>query len=280
MREPPVQRLFPPGDPVPLEGLYLGEDLRAEGSAERPFVYANFVSSLDGRIALAMPHRRTHQVPPAIANARDWRLYQELGAQADLLVTSARYFRQYAAGEAQDSLPVGPGDAFADLRQWRLDQGLPAQPDIALLSASLDIPAAAIEAYRDRRIHLFTGEDADPAALARLESAGVETHFAGPGLSAEGDAVVRRLGELGYARIYAIAGPSVFYTLLRAGRIDRLYLSLAQRLLGGEDFDTLVWGSHLEPPVSLRLRSLHLDTAAPEGAGQLLTAYDVLEAAP
>ena len=56
---------------------------------------------LDGRIALPAAGRSSHQVPPAIANARDWRLFQELAAQADLLITSARYFRQSEDQEAQ-----------------------------------------------------------------------------------------------------------------------------------------------------------------------------------
>ena len=52
---PEVLQLFPP--PLrkrPLPGLYLEESLpapKSEGTA--PFLYANFVTSLDGRIAVA-----------------------------------------------------------------------------------------------------------------------------------------------------------------------------------------------------------------------------------
>lgn len=268
-------KLFPEPGERALEGTYLGEDLPpATQPPGRPFVYANFVSSLDGRIGIARPHRETHAVPEAIANPRDWRLYQELGARADILITSARYYRQFARGEAQDTLPVGAGEAFADLRAWRIGQGLEPQPDVAIVSASLDIPAEAIAAYRERRLHLFTGPDADPARVAALEALGVSVHFAGEGRSVSGDAMVRRLGELGYRSAYAIAGSSVFYTLVHDGALDRLYLTLAHRLLGGEDFDTLTWGSELVPPQSLVLRSLYYDGHAPEGCGQLLAAYD------
>ena len=267
-------QLYPAtGQACPLEGAYLGH-LPAAGG---PYFYANFITSLDGRIALTAPHRTTHQVPPAIANPRDWRLYQELGAQADLLLTSGRYFRQFALGEAQDTLPVGAEPAFADLHAWRRHQGLPAQPDIAVFSASLELPDSALRFYleRGRRLHLFTGEDAPTERIARLRSLGVAVHFAGPGHMAEGRPVAEALQRLGYRRVYVIAGPFVLYTLVRAGVLDRLYLTLAHRLLAGEEFDTFCYGPELHPPPALALRSLLFDPQAPESAGQLLAAYDL-----
>ena len=52
-----VIRLFPgPGQELPLQGLYLNHALRQKAeSLGRPFVYANFVTSLDGRIAVPGP---------------------------------------------------------------------------------------------------------------------------------------------------------------------------------------------------------------------------------
>lgn len=270
-------QLYPlPSASLPLARLYLHHPLHRIADAPDPLVYANFVTSLDGRIALPRPGRSSHGVPPAIGNTRDWRLYQELAAQSDLLVTSARYFRQFAEGEAQDHLPVGAGERFADLRQWRLDQGLNAQPDVAIFSASLDIPTAALQTYSDRRVHVLTGADADPARVDALRAAGVEVHFAGPGTNADGAQAIAALQRLGYRRIYVIAGPAVFYTLVRAGVLQRLYLTLSHRLLGGEDFDTFTWGSELQPAPKLALRSLFYDAAAPEGAGQLLSCYDIV----
>ncbi len=126
-----------------------------------PYVYSNFISSLDGRIAVGESGRATHTVPAAITNPRDWRLYQELAGQADILITSGRFFRQSSVGEAQDILPVGGEPAFADIRRWRIEQGLQAQPDIAIMSGSLDIPPDALQPYRNRRLIVVTGADAD-----------------------------------------------------------------------------------------------------------------------
>ncbi|MFN2309636.1 MAG: RibD family protein [Gammaproteobacteria bacterium] len=274
-------QLYPtPGDSLPLARLYLEHPLHRIAADPQPRVYANFVTSLDGRIALPRPGQSSSGVPPAIGNTRDWRLYQELAAQADLLITSARYFRQFALGEAQDRLPVGPGERFSDLRQWRLDQGLSAQPDVAVFSASLEIPTTALHTYAERRLHVLTGAGADPARVAALRAAGVEVHFAGTGTRVEGAPAIATLHGLGYRHIYVIAGPTVLHTLVRAGVLQRLYLTLAHRLLGGEDFDTLTWGAELHPAPSLSLRSLFYDAAAPEAAGQLLSCYDLLPATP
>lgn len=274
-----VQQLYPtPSRSLPLERLYLDSDLHWIDGADGPIVYANFVSSLDGRIAV--PHRDTHQVPPAIGNRRDWRLYQELAGQADVLITSARYFRQFAAGTAQARLPVGEEPQYRDIHDWRAAHRLASQPDVAIVSASLDIPAKALTAYSDRRIHVLTGEMADARAIRHLEAAGCQIHFAGSGHTVDGRAAVGILTGLGYRRLYAIAGSSVFHTLLAGGVLDRLYLTLAHRLLGGEEFDTLTWGSLLAPPQNLQLRSLYHDPAAPAGAGQLLTCYDCLPREP
>lgn len=280
MNDEVLQLYPPPTQGVPLSRLYLEHPLHRISGSESGLVYSNFVSSLDGRIALPRPGKVSHGVPPSIGNARDWRLYQELGAQADVLITSARYYRQYARGEAQDQLPVGPGDKFADLRQWRLEQGLSAQPDIAIFSASLDIPASALQAYAERRVHVLTGAEADTGRVAAVRAAGAEVHFAGRGRSVDGAAAVSALRALGYRNMYVIAGSSVLYTLLRDGVLQRLYLSFAHRLVAGECFDTLAFGPELDPAPAPVLRSLFYDAHATQSMGQLLTCYDFGSPAP
>ena len=267
--------LFPiPTQAVSLLGCYLAHKLHQRGQNGRPFVYTNFITSLDGRIALAASGRDTHQVPPAIANPRDWRLYQELGAQADVLITTARYLRQLAIGEAQDMLPVGDSPDFEDLRRWRLAQGLQPQPDVAVLSASLDIPPETLTGLGDRRLYVITGESADGDRIAALRDHGIDVRLAGSGHGADGHRLIQTLAEEGYRSIYAIGGPSVMHTLAADGVLDRLYLTHAHVVLGGEDFDTFAWGSELSPALALQMGGLYYDPVAPAGAGQLMAYYD------
>ena len=274
---PPVTRLFPaPQTESPLEGLYLDHGLHVK-SKGKPFVYSNFVTSLDGRIAIAAEGHTTHTVPDAITNLRDWRLYQELAGQADLLITSGRYFRQSVIGEAQAQLPVGEQQAYADIRAWRAGAGLTPQPDIAIMSSSLDIPGAALEPYTGRRIIVVTGTDADRQKAKALQEKGVELIYAGDGRQVEGKQMIAALAAHGYRSIYAIAGSSVFHTLLRASVLDRLYLTITYQLLGGTTFDTLTQGTLLEPARGMQLVSLYHDPQAPEGAGQMLGVFEPVE---
>jgi len=270
-----ITRLYPlPGEQCPLQGLYLQHQLHTRGSTDRPFVYSNFITSLDGRISIETRDNDTHTVPSAIANPRDWRLYQELAGQADLLITSGRFFRQSMLGEAQDILPIDSKTEYADIREWRSQKGLPAQPDIAIISGSLDIPLAALEPYRDRNIRVITGAAADPDKVTNLQQNGIEVIHAGDGNRVDGRLMIPALATRGYRSIYAIAGPAVFYTLLKAQVLDRLYLTITQQLLGGNDFDTLTSGPLLDPAQGMQLVQLYHDSHAPTGAGQLLGCFE------
>jgi len=267
-----ILELYPDsGQTHRLQGLYLHQLPARTG---QPFIYTNYITSLDGRIALPAAGRRSNLVPPAIANPRDWRLFQELAAQADLLISSARYFRQAAEQEAQSELPVGLSPEFDDLREWRLEQGLSAQPDIAILSASLNIPIAALEAYAGRKIYIITGNDADQKQIDAITG---ESHAqiirCGDARHVDPAQLKISLGALGYQHIYAIAGPSVLHALVRGNALDRLYLTTAHCLLGGQEFDTLTWGPEFSPACKLPLRALYLDQRMPEGAGQTLAVY-------
>lgn len=259
-----------------LKGLYLA-DLPYDGaSGAPPFIYSNYITSLDGRIALPLPGHDTHQVPPAIANARDWRLFQELAAQADLLITTARYFRQAEKQQAQAELPLGGGSEFSDLHDWRNVQRMHAQPDIAIFSTSLDIPPAALEPYRNRKLYILTTTQADRVKLQALSGmANVEVIACGDGQKVDAGDLRNKLGQLGYHRVYAIAGPMVLHTLISADALDRLYLTTAHVLIGGTRFDTVVTGPQLLPARTMPLKAMYLDTAAPEGAGQTMAVYGI-----
>jgi riboflavin biosynthesis pyrimidine reductase len=271
--EQDIVELYPnAGSRHRLQGLYM--DQIAEPDGDLPFIYSNFISSLDGRIAVPGPDRNSHQVPPAIANHRDWRLFQELAAQADLLITSARYFRQSADQEAQAELPVGTSAEFDDLRAWRIQQGLAPQPDIAVFSSSLDIPIASLREYRQRKLFVVTGAQADSKKVEHISSSShAQLISCGQHGHVDASLLRRKLAELGYRRVYAIAGPSVLHSLAQGNALDRLYHTTAHCLLGGTRFDTFVWGDPLNPAHCMPLKTMYLDTHAPQGAGQTFAIY-------
>lgn len=271
-----ILRLYPlPAEEIPLAGAYLGHDLRRYAeSMGKSFVYTNFIVSLDGRIAIPHPSGRGLMVPSAIANERDWRLFQELAVQADVILSSGRYLRELAAGRSPEIVQVDD-PLFTDLRAWRERRGLPAHPDMAILSAGLDfsIPQALIAG--GQRVLVFTGQDADPVRVKEIEAQGGQVFVAGE-RAVNGALLVQRLAGLGYRTIYSSAGPQIMNLLVAGGVLDRLYLTLAGRLLGGPHFATLLEGPLLDPAGEMQVSHIYLDPRALQGTGQLFLSYDRL----
>lgn len=240
-----------------LHGLYLKLNLHRLALDGDVLIYANYISSLDGRISLYNDTSNEFEVPLSIANRRDWRMYQELAAQSDVMITSARYFRQLAKGRAQDLLPVGMEPEYADLLGWRMEQGLKAQPDVVIVSNSLDIPCSALEKLQERKVSVLTGCRASAEKIATLESYGVGVTV----LNTEtvtGVALKAWLVESVYRSAYMIAGPEVHRTLVHDNVLNRLFLTTHMTLLGENKFHTILSGG-LNDAVKLSLITLYLD---------------------
>ncbi len=272
-----LTRLYPqPPAEFQLEGLYLGQDLRQyTGPGKSPFVYSNYITSLDGRIAVPNPSKSELVVPKAITNPRDWRLFQELAIQADILITSGRYLRQYERGEVQEILTVFDEPRFSDLMEWRLEAGLSPRPDLVVISASLDFPIPPTLTAEGRRVIVLTVEAAGRQRVESLKKQAGEVYIAGE-RRVSGREALKRLSELGYKLIYNATGPKVLHLLLKDGVLDRLYLSFASRILGGDPYSSIVEGDLLDPPQNFRLNSLYYDPHALNGLGQLFCSYDVI----
>jgi riboflavin biosynthesis pyrimidine reductase len=85
------------------------------------------------------------------------------------------------------------------------------------------------------------------------------------------------MAGLGYQAVYSASGPKVLHLLLAAGALDRLYLTLAHRLLGGEPFSSIMEGPLLTPAAGMRLHTAYLDAAALDGLGQMFLCYQRAE---
>ncbi|MDQ7003415.1 MAG: dihydrofolate reductase family protein [Ghiorsea sp.] len=251
-----LKQLYPACDVSrQLEGTYLALNLHQQAKQGEIFIYANYIVSLDGRIALFDAAMGEYAVPPSIANRRDWRLYQELAGQADVMLTSARYFRQLAEDKAQDLLPVGGGDKYADIKAWRKMQGLKSQPDVMVLSNSLDIPLAALEKVKDRQVIVLTSSQ-DVSKIENLENTGVVVKQTD---EVTGQFVRQCLIDLTYRSAYMIAGPQVHATLIQDKAVNELFLTTHFTLLGGTKVSGLV-DVDLDNAQSLKLKASYLDT--------------------
>ena len=270
-------RMFPgPGERVPLMGLYLHEPFSPPVRRTKSFVYTNFITSLDGRISLPDPRTEKFSVPPAIGNARDWRLFQELAAVADALVISGRYVRDLPQGVSARSFPVSGKPGYADLLRWRHAKGLAPQPAVVIVTASLELPPLAPLAESGRSVYVATGPAADPRKVAGLEGQGVRVLRAGNGTRVEGGRLIEALAQEGLWNVAMIGGGEVLHALLVDDALDRLYLTLACRMLGGRSFDTLLTGPVLDPAGRFGLEALHYDVESAGGSDveQLFAIFD------
>lgn len=272
----PVQWLYPaPAQEVPLKGLYLNTQLLPDDVPDsEPWCYANFVASVDGRIA-AEGETRT-RVPADVANPRDWRLFQELAAKADCLLTSGRYLRELEQGTAQDVLPVG--SAFTDLLDWRRRNGLRPQPDVAVMSTSGDFRIPPELRAEGRRVWVLLPSSVSAETRDLLESQGAHI-LQQPTKNARlrGIWVREALTEtLEYRRIYSAGGPRIAHALMDDGVLDSLYLTTRHCAIGGTAYETCVEGARLVKSFYGELRCLILDPGTESGPGQHFQRYDRL----
>lgn len=263
-----IYRLYPPPyEAVALRGLYLNEALHLRGSVDQPFVYANFLTSLDGRIALENAQGQLH-LPKSLTTPDDFRLFLELQCQADCLVTHGGYLRALHQGRLGNVLQIGAHELGRDLVDWRINQGLAPQPGIVIASGSLDFPMPASIRESGQACYIATGEGAEPTRVAAWRKQGYEVIFAGAGRMVEGGLLTARLGELGFRTIYLVAGPQMLDTMVRESRLALLFQTITHQLMGGEVFSSLVTGPELGPFGHLKMDSLYYDPSGPSGAGQ------------
>ena len=268
-----VQLFPPPARKRRLEGLYLNEPAPTPAPDAPALVYANFVASLDGRIAVTDAGGAS-RLPDGLTNPRDFRLFRELQAHADCLVTHGGYLRALASGTLGNVLQVGCGAGGEDIARWRADRCMTAQPAVAILSASLDLSIPDSLAAHRQPVHVLTTATAPRDRIEALGEAGVEVVIAGSGPWVRGRDAVEALAGRGYRRLYLQTGPRMLEAVLRDGVLSRLYLTIGHRMVGGERFDTMLRGAVLGEAGAVRLSALYLDEAADGECGQLFACFE------
>ncbi|HEY8159550.1 MAG TPA: dihydrofolate reductase family protein [Methylobacter sp.] len=263
-------RLYPESyEKFSVKGLYLAHQLHKLGTAEFPFVYANFLSSLDGRIAVEDAAQGTTHIPKHITTASDFALFMELHAQADCIITHGGYMRALGEGRLGNILQVND-KAHLD---WRRNNGLKPHPDVIIASASLNFPPHNSLHEYGQSVYIATGKNADPDRVRYWRDLGYSIFFAGDDHNVHGAPLVHALSGLGYKSIYLVAGPQMLDTVIREKQLSRLYLSMTHQLIGGKDFRTLLTGDMLGPEGNLMLEALYYEQDAPPGSGQFFMQF-------
>lgn len=193
-----------------------------------PRVFANFVASLDGIVALPGDTESGQVISGR--NPADRFVMGMLRACADAVLLGAGTFRK-SAGHAWHAERIYPAAAslFADARQ-RL--GFLPQPRLVLVSASGSLDASE-PALKDA--WLFTTKVGAAKLQRTLPSSTRVTVLDTPRIAfAE---VVSTLQAEGYRRVLTEGGPSLFSELVHERLVDELFLTSSPALFGrfGED---------------------------------------------
>ena len=233
--------------PAELARLHGGDIGFADSS-----VYANFVATLDGVVAIPSVPRSNELV--AGDNDADRFLMGVLRALADVVLIGAGVLRE-SPGSTWRAEQIYPpaSDAYASLRASLV---LPPAPEIAILCGWGHVdPEHPV--LRDRALVLTSDRGA-----SRLEGRlpdGAEVVSLGRPLRFTGTTIIDALRARGHRRILSEAGPHTFGTLLGAQVVDELFLTTSPFLAGDAGPDSrlhLVESADLLPPVGARLTSI------------------------
>jgi riboflavin biosynthesis pyrimidine reductase len=239
-----VTQVLPEEKQLPLEGLYLDQRLAGmSAKIGRSLVITDFLTDRNGVIAKADEHHH-FQVPVELKNGSDWRLFQELMAQADVIISGAAYIKRSSAfgNHAEDVLyQFEPGRGFEKLGKWRLDAGYKNRsPDLAIITRSLDFKIPEEVLRSGRRIVIFTTYAIANSAKARVFTNSGAVVIGSGDEGVDGNRIIDTLSNgMGYRVIMMATGPSVLELLLEAKRLDLFYVTEAQREISFVDPSTV-----------------------------------------
>ncbi len=235
-----VTEILPEKRELPLRGLYLGQGLAGMAEqARRSLVVTTYQTDKNGVIARA-DEQRHFKVPAETRNDSDWRLSQELMAQADVLITGGDYLKRVSTtgGHPQDVLyQFEVGGGYADLGEWRLRAGYEKRsPDVAVVARHLDFTIPERLQRGGRQTAVFTTNRlAETDAAKALTASGAVVRGCGES-GVDGGPMIDYLShEMRAHVIVSTTGPGVLQLLLAAKRLDLLYITQVQREIPFDD---------------------------------------------
>jgi riboflavin biosynthesis pyrimidine reductase len=241
-------QLWPGPDEVQMDELLAGLALAGQAPSDRPYVIANFVSSVDGQ---ATYHGQSGQ----LGDEGDLEMFRALRRDVDAVLVGTGTLRTEQYGRIL-KLP--------ESRERRRKRGLAPEPLAITLTRSGDVPLGIpLFAEPEAEVIIFSGREIDVSGVAAAVEVVVRDS---PGL---GDALRHLRAEHGVRLLLCEGGPSLLAALVRERLLDELFLTLAPQLTGGGTGPALTTGPELP-----ELRSMEL-AGVLERAGSLYLRYRV-----
>ena len=214
-------------------------------------LFTNFVETVDGVVAIPdLPHSNALI---AAGSEADRFVMGLLRASADAILVGSGTMRASPTGTWQPERVYPPAaEAFAELRRRR---GRPASPTVVFVTAggSFDPAHPALE----RRAIILTTRGA-AVSLKRSVPAASEVVAVNDGERVDLQHAITCLHERGHSLILSEGGPTLFASLLAAGLVGELFLTISPLLAGRAAHSRLplVTGVELLPGATDVLRLL------------------------
>jgi len=220
---PRFRRLAPADGTATARELLAAVRPAARAPADRPFVFANFVATLDGRAAVA--GRTT-----ALGSEADLEMLLELRGLADAVLIGTGTLRAEGYGRLMRS---------EERRAHRSSAGLAPDPPAVVIARGLDVPwEAGLFAAPEQPVLVYTGSQGKaPAVAAPVEVVRLEDPAPA--------AVLADLRRRSVRSLLCEGGPRLLGALLASGLVDELFLTLAPLLTGEHAAPRLVEGREL-----------------------------------
>lgn len=225
------------------------EQVELTTQTHRPWVYANFVATIDGMVAA---RGATSEYWP-LGSEEDFEAMLHLRARADLLVHGRKTAMMYRAlNRLEDS-------AFQARRRTMRKEAM--------------LPYAVVSREPDDKLMPFLSSASVPTYLLTSQMAQVSK-------TVENHTQVIRHGEVEldiqrfltwchtqkYKHVLVEGGPSLVRAFVDAGCLDELFLTITPKLMGGDtaQIQTLLGGALLSPKEVIRVRLSECQTAGDE----------------
>jgi riboflavin biosynthesis pyrimidine reductase len=214
-------------DAVRIDGLFpsTGSDLSddslsslyARADRSNPWLRVNFVSSVDGAATV-------DGVSGGLGGDADHRVFDLLRELCDVVIVGAGTVR----GEGYGPMVLPPPSVAR-----RVSRGLPQHPVFAIVSNRLDLDPAS-RTFTEAPVRpIVVTTDAAPHDRRRALAAVADIVIAGES-QLDPTVLVASLAERGLAQQHCEGGPSLFGSLLAAGVVDELCLTVSPHLVAGD----------------------------------------------
>jgi riboflavin-specific deaminase-like protein len=230
--------------PDPAPAVDLDEAYRAPWlpSVAAPFLRANFVVSLDGSVDVA-------GTSAGLSSPADRQVFRTLRGLCDVVLVGAGTVR----AERYRKVRLPPAR-----QQWRAARGLAPVPRLAVVSGELGLDLDYPLFKDDGPPPLLITTSTAPASRRKAAARWAEVVVVAGDRRVDPPLVLDALVKRNFGHILCEGGPTLLASLLAAGLVDELCLSISP-LLAGPGGRRLLDGSPLAAPVGLELAQVLTD---------------------